>query len=33
MYAYKTLVGKECGQAFVFPAGAQESYAERGFQN
>lgn len=33
MYQDKTLVCKECGQEFVFSAGEQEFYAERGFQN
>ena len=33
MYEDKTLVCKECGQEFVFTAGEQEFYAERGFQN
>lgn len=33
MYEDKTLVCKECGQKFVFTAGEQEFYAERGFQN
>ena len=33
MYEDKTLVCKECGKEFTFPAGAQEFYAERGFQN
>ncbi|MCD7845940.1 MAG: zinc-ribbon domain containing protein [Oscillospiraceae bacterium] len=33
MYQDKTLVCKECGQEFVFTAGEQEFYAERGFQN
>ena len=33
MYEDKTLVCKECGQEFVFTAGEQELYAERGFQN
>ena len=32
MYEDKTLVCKECGQEFVFTAGEQEFYAERGFQ-
>ena len=31
MYEDKTLVCKECGQEFVFTAGEQEFYAERGF--
>ena len=33
MYEDKTLVCKECGEQFVFTAGEQEFYAERGFQN
>ena len=33
MYEDKTLVCKECGQEFVFTAGEQEFYAERGVQN
>ena len=33
MYEDKTLVCKECGSDFVFTAGEQEFYAERGFQN
>ncbi len=33
MYEDKTLVCKECGQEFVFTAGEQEFYAERGFAN
>ena len=33
MYEDKTLVCKECGSEFVFNAGEQEFYAERGFQN
>ena len=33
MYEDKTLVCKECGSDFVFTAGEQEYYAERGFQN
>ena len=33
MYEDKTLVCKECGQEFVFTAGEQEFYAERGFQS
>ena len=32
MYEDKTLVCKECGQEFVFTAGEQEFYAERGFR-
>ena len=33
MYEDKTLVCKVCGSEFVFTAGEQEFYAERGFQN
>ena len=33
MYEDKTLVCKECGKEFVFTAGEQEFYAEKGFQN
>jgi CxxC-x17-CxxC domain-containing protein len=33
MYEDKTLVCKECGNEFIFSAGEQEFYAERGFQN
>ena len=33
MYQDKTLVCKECGKEFVFTAGEQEFYAEKGFQN
>jgi len=33
MYQDKTLVCKDCGQEFVFSAGEQEFYAEKGFQN
>ena len=33
MYEDKTLVCKECGKEFVFTAGEQEFYAERGFQS
>lgn len=29
----KTLVCKDCGNEFVFTAGEQEFYAEKGFQN
>ena len=32
MYEDKTLVCKECGQEFVFTAGEQEFYADRGVQ-
>ncbi|MDA8226558.1 MAG: zinc-ribbon domain containing protein [Desulfitobacterium hafniense] len=33
MYQDKTLVCRDCGQEFVFTAGEQEFYAEKGFQN
>ena len=33
MYEDKTLVCKECGKEFVFTAGEQEFYAERGRKN
>ena len=33
MYEDKTLVCNECGNEFVFTAGEQEFYAEKGFQN
>ena len=33
MYEDKTLVCKDCGNEFVFTAGEQAFYAERGFQN
>ena len=33
MYEDKTLVCKECGGEFVFTAGEQEFYAEKGFVN
>jgi len=33
MYQDKVLVCKDCGREFVFTAGEQEFYAERGFQN
>lgn len=33
MYEDKVLICKECGKEFVFTAGEQEFYAERGFQN
>lgn len=29
----KTLVCKDCGKEFVFTAGEQEFYAEKGFEN
>ena len=33
MYQDKTLTCKECGKEFIFTAGEQEFYAERGFEN
>lgn len=33
MYTDKTLVCKDCGQEFVFTAGEQEFYAEKGFEH
>lgn len=33
MYSDKTLQCKECGAEFVFTAGEQEFYAEKGFMN
>jgi CxxC-x17-CxxC domain-containing protein len=33
MYEDKTLICKECGEEFIFTAGEQEFYAEKGFQN
>ena len=33
MYEDKTLVCKDCGEEFVFTAGEQEFYAEKGFHN
>ncbi len=33
MFEDKTLKCKECGNEFVFSAGEQEFYAEKGFQN
>ena len=33
MYEDKTLDCKDCGNEFVFTAGVQAFYAERGFQN
>ena len=33
MYEDKTLTCKDCGNEFVFTAGEQEFYAEKGFQN
>ena len=33
MYEDKTLVCSDCGEEFVFTAGEQEFYAEKGFTN
>lgn len=33
MYEDKTLVCKDCGAEFIFTAGEQEFYAERGYEN
>ena len=33
MYEDKTLVCKECGNEFIFTAGEQEFYAEKGLVN
>ena len=33
MYEDRTLVCKECGNEFVFTAGEQEFYADKGFSN
>jgi len=33
MYEDKTLVCKECGNKFIFTAGEQEFFAEKGFTN
>ena len=33
MFEDKTLTCKECGNEFVFTAGEQEFYAEKGFEN
>lgn len=33
MYEDKTLTCKDCGNEFVFTAGEQEFYAEKGFEN
>ena len=33
MYQDETLICKDCGAEFVFTAGEQEFYAEKGFQN
>ena len=32
-YTDKTLVCKDCGAEFVFTAGEQEFYAQKGFEN
>ena len=33
MYSDKTIICKDCGQAFTFTASEQEFYAEKGFTN
>ena len=33
MYEDKTLICKDCGEEFIFSAGEQEFYAEKGFVN
>lgn len=33
MYQDKTLICRDCGEEFIFTAGEQEFYAEKGFQN
>lgn len=33
MFEDKTLVCQDCGQEFIFTAGEQEFYAEKGFEN
>ena len=33
MYEDKTLICKDCGNEFIFTAGEQEFYAEKGFEN
>ena len=33
MYEDKTLVCKDCGNEFIFSAGEQDFYAQKGFQN
>lgn len=33
VFVDETLICKECGEEFVFTAGEQEFYAEKGFQN
>ena len=32
MYQDKTLICRDCGKEFIFSAGEQEFYAERGFE-
>ncbi len=33
MYQDKTIICKDCGNEFIFTAGEQEFYAEKGFEN
>jgi CxxC-x17-CxxC domain-containing protein len=33
MFEDRTLVCRDCGQEFIFTAGEQEFFAEKGFQN
>ena len=33
MYQDEKLICKDCGEEFIFTAGEQEFYAEKGFQN
>ncbi|MDD4689835.1 MAG: zinc-ribbon domain containing protein [Eubacteriales bacterium] len=33
MYQDKTIACKDCGKDFIFTAGEQEFYAEKGFEN
>lgn len=33
MYQDKTLICRDCGNQFIFTAGEQEFYAEKGFNN
>lgn len=33
MYEDKTLICRDCGSEFIFTAGEQEFYAEKGFEN
>jgi len=33
MFQDKTMICKDCGKEFIFTAGEQEFYAEKGFQN